>query len=133
MYTSVLFHNCQVKLECILQAYLERDLQLEASAVAWVQENLMSSCEKAEDSELPNTGMPQEIEKKFSSIFIEPLNFQGKLYGTHTQTVVTGWADGHVEYHEKALYSARNGESLRPAKTSSIHLSVPITNDWRTR
>lgn len=122
-----------MKLKCILQDYLERDLQSDASAVSWVQEILMSSCEKAEDSKLPHTGMPQEVEKNFSSIFIEPLNFQGKLYGTHTQTVVTGWADCHVEYHEKALYTARNGESSKSAKTSSIHLSVPITDDWRTR
>ena len=92
----------------------------------------MSSCEKAADDELPQTGMSQETEKGFSSIFIEPLNFQGKLYGTHSQTVITGWADGSVNYHERALYNAEQGAKSEPPITSVYHLSVPITNEWQT-
>ena len=98
----------------------------------WVQDNLISSCDKAKDNELPQTGMPKETEKVFSSIFIEPLKFQGKLYGTHTQTVITGWANGWVDYHEKALYPAKQRDESDSPRTTIYRVWTPITDKWQT-
>ena len=115
-----------------LQDFLQQDMDPDTSATTWVQDNLMSSCKKADDDELPKTGMSKEIEKGFSSIFIEPLNFQGKLYGTHTQTVITGWADGRVDYHEKALYPAKQGDESDSPRISFHRLSIPINAKWQS-
>lgn len=56
-----------------------------------------------EASDLPQTGMGEEVERAFSSILIEPMEFKGKEYGTRSKTVMTAWKNGSVDVREWTL------------------------------
>ena len=115
-----------------MQDFLARTSEPGKEALDWVQDKLMASCEKAEDNELPQTGMPPEVEKAFSSIFIQPLEFQGKLYGTHTQSVITARANGRVEFSERAMYRKEECPNSDTPRTSAYSLIIPITDSWQS-
>ena len=57
----------------------------------------------ADDAELPETGMPQLVERLLSPIFISRHELNGGAYGTRTQTVIAAWHDGHVTVRERNL------------------------------
>ena len=52
--------------------------------------------------ELPDTGMPIEVEQLMSSIFIEPCSLRGTAYGTRSQTFLTVHRDGVGHLYERA-------------------------------
>ena len=58
-----------------------------------------------DDSQLPATGMPQQMERMLSPIFIKTHTMLGVPYGTRTQTVIAAWHDGHVAMRERNLAS----------------------------
>ncbi|KAK9865405.1 hypothetical protein WJX84_012400 [Apatococcus fuscideae] len=58
-----------------------------------------------DDSQLPATGMPQQMERMLSPIFIKTHTMLGVPYGTRTQTMIAAWHDGHVAMRERNLAS----------------------------
>ncbi|KAK9838874.1 hypothetical protein WJX74_005036 [Apatococcus lobatus] len=56
-----------------------------------------------DDSQLPQTGMPEQIERNLSPIFIRSHAMPGGAYGTRTQTVIAAWHDGHAALLESNL------------------------------
>lgn len=58
--------------------------------------SIMLDEEKAPDNQLPNTGLPLEIEKLVSSLFIN-----SKDYGTHCTTLLTKDKSGKLLFEEK--------------------------------
>jgi hypothetical protein len=53
----------------------------------------------------------EELDRYFSSIFIDPLELgaDGELYGTRSQTVVAVWEDGRMEVRERFVEEGGNG------------------------
>ncbi|CAL8470993.1 g10535 [Coccomyxa elongata] len=67
-----------------------------------IMTDIMGDRRRVEDeAQLPPTGMPAEIERAFSSIFVEPFAMPGGSYGTRSQTVMAVWQDGRVELRER--------------------------------
>lgn len=62
---------------------------------------LLSNGERAEDEQLPDTGVGLEWERQLSSILIS-----GVQYGTRSSTVLAFTAKGEVEFEERSLDSA---------------------------
>ena len=60
---------------------------------------------------LPITGVGEELDRYFSSIFIDPLELgpEGELYGTRSQTVIAVWEDGRVEVRERYVEEGADG------------------------
>jgi uncharacterized protein with NRDE domain len=58
--------------------------------------SIMLDEEKAPDNQLPNTGLPLEIEKLVSSLFIN-----SKDYGTHCTTLLTKDKSGKINFKER--------------------------------
>lgn len=122
-----------------LQELLQGNIDHSSFSVNKLQESILGSCAKEDDSKLPQTGMPQAVEKEFSSIFIKPTQILGQPYGTHTQTVILGWASNEVEYYERAFIpiadsavEESDGSAENDKNRTSVHrFSVPITNAWR--
>ncbi|KAF8059408.1 TANGO2 [Scenedesmus sp. PABB004] len=64
----------------------------------------------AEGEALPLTGVGEELDRRLSSIFVEPFEMQpGVRYGTRSQTVIAVWRDGRVEQRER--YVERGGSN----------------------
>lgn len=59
---------------------------------------MLADRERAQDGELPSTGLTQEWERALSSIFIS-----GKEYGTRASTVVLWHRDGGVTFVERSF------------------------------
>ena len=75
-------------------------------AVPWnaiMTQLMQDSTATADDSQLPQTGMPEQIERNLSPIFIRQHAMPGGAYGTRTQTVIAAWHDGHMAMHESNL------------------------------
>ncbi len=70
---------------------------------------LLADEERAADAELPDTGLPLELERAVSSIFIP-----GERYGTRCSTVLLVGSDGRVHFEERTFPS---GGSVREAFT----------------
>ncbi|KAK9901217.1 hypothetical protein WJX75_000794 [Coccomyxa subellipsoidea] len=74
--------------------------------VPWqaIMEQVMGDRQRVDnDSQLPDTGMPVEIERALSPIFVGPTDVvPGGPYGTRSQTVVAVWRDGRVEFRERS-------------------------------
>lgn len=112
-----------------LQGLLAQTADMASFSFSKVRAAILGSCDKEEESVLPKTGMPEVVEKEFSSIFIGPTDILGKPYGTQTQTVMVGWANNDVQYFEEALYPSTNGKGL--ARTSLHTVKIPIAEAWR--
>ncbi len=113
-----------------MQTLLERqDLAPETMPWAEVMEHVMYQCAKEDRCDLPETGMPWEVEHQLSSIFILPTELQGRPYGTQTQTVVAGWREGLVDYREKGLHSVVEQATSLP-KQSAFRVPVEIGGAW---
>ncbi len=57
----------------------------------------------ADDAQLPVTGMPEQVERMLSPIFIDQHHMKGESYGTRTQTILAVWHDGHTMMQERNL------------------------------
>lgn len=57
----------------------------------------------SDDSQLPRTGMPEQLERNLSPIFIRQHAMPGGAYGTRTQTVIAAWHDDHMAMRESNL------------------------------
>lgn len=66
---------------------------------------LLSDADPAPTDQLPNTGIPIELEKKLSSIFIQTEN-----YGTRSSTIFTVDYDGSGEFIERTHLLKENNE-----------------------
>eukprot|EP01024_Parvocaulis_polyphysoides_P001713 TRINITY_DN10485_c1_g1_i8.p3 TRINITY_DN10485_c1_g1~~TRINITY_DN10485_c1_g1_i8.p3 ORF type:complete len:170 (-),score=19.30 TRINITY_DN10485_c1_g1_i8:170-679(-) len=65
---------------------------------------LLSDQQTIEDGyELPQTGFSQEVERKFSSLFIPAFQTEKGMYGTKSQSVVAFWKNGSVEWRQRYL------------------------------
>eukprot|EP00040_Diaphanoeca_grandis_P008178 m.44170 g.44170 ORF g.44170 m.44170 type:complete len:287 (+) comp19597_c0_seq1:208-1068(+) len=53
--------------------------------------------------ELPDTGVPHDLELAASSIFMPPIVLHGKDYGTRTQTIILVDTDNHVTFVERTM------------------------------
>src|SRR4051812_31969858 len=62
---------------------------------------ILKDTQKAGDTDLPSTGVEVEIERWFSSIFVEPSMTLGQKYGTRTSTVLLVDHDNNVKYVER--------------------------------
>jgi uncharacterized protein with NRDE domain len=82
-----------------LKQLLESDVELTTDALI----NIMTSKEKAPDSELPDTGIPIELERALSSLFIENPERQ---YGTLCSTAVIAKANGEIRFSEQNYNNA---------------------------
>lgn len=79
---------------------------------------MLADRERAQDGELPSTGLTQEWERALSSIFIS-----GKEYGTRASTVVLWHRDGGVTFVERSF-----GPEGRVLGTERYHFSVVTTD-----
>jgi uncharacterized protein with NRDE domain len=77
-----------------LKRILEGDVELTTDALI----NIMSSRERAADAELPNTGIPIELERALSSMFIENPERQ---YGTLCSTALISGVNGETRFSEQ--------------------------------
>jgi uncharacterized protein with NRDE domain len=68
-------------------------------------QEVMSDSRPLEDNALlPVTGMPVDVERIMSSIFIQPTQaFPGGLYGTRSQTILAVGRDGQVQQWERSI------------------------------
>ena len=73
-----------------------------------------------EADELPNTGLPLEVEQLMSSIFIQPCSLRGAGYGTRSQTLLMVHHNGSAQLHE------RSG----PAQKADLDLDMSKEVDW---
>ena len=117
----------------LLQELLKGQLEPQCFSPDDIQDRIMADCKKQEDERLPKTGMPQEVEREFSSIFIQPSNVLGKLYGTHTQTLVAGWANNKVDYYERQQFHLNGSLDGNVPRTTEHSFSVPIADIWRVK
>lgn len=82
---------------CQLSAALEDSLQqpqLDSDDLL----ALLTSQKKAEDHELPSTGVEKLLEKQLSSIFIHL-----PVYGTRCSTAIIANAEGQMQFHERSF------------------------------
>lgn len=77
----------------------------------------------APDAELPNTGLPIELERKLAPAFITEPPGAPLLYGTRASTVVTIDAGGLVQLHERSFHPPAQS----PAAFSACAFSLPVT------
>jgi len=107
----------------------QEDLAPETMPWDEVMDRIMYQCDKEDRCNLPETGVPWEVEHQLSSIFILPIDLHGKRYGTQTQTVVAGWRDGVVEYREKVQHTVLEGPESLP-KLSRFEVPLRISRAW---
>lgn len=86
-----------------LQSFLDQVTDVEHLDPAMLLRQVMGDTAKVQQPEdLPQTGMPEEIEHLMSSIFIEPCELKGDAYGTRSQTVVVIPRNGKAQVHERS-------------------------------
>jgi uncharacterized protein with NRDE domain len=68
--------------------------------------DLLSYSEEAPDDQLPNTGVPYELEKRLSSVFVAPMSNAGHSYGTRTSTILLVDYENNAHLIEKTLIPA---------------------------
>ncbi|NUP07698.1 MAG: NRDE family protein [Polyangiaceae bacterium] len=73
---------------------------------------LLSDDRQAPDEELPSTGVPLEIERMLSPLFI-----RGAAYGTRCSTVVVMYRNGRIGFEERSF-----GPNAMPLGTVSVNL-----------
>ena len=87
-----------------LLSFLNETADAEHLDLNMLLHHVMGSTAKVQQPEdLPETGMPVEIEHLMSSIFIEPCELKGAAYGTRSQTVLIVHRDGRVQVHERSI------------------------------
>lgn len=59
--------------------------------------DMMHDTDESDTAELPSTGVPPELEKKLSAMFVEAGN-----YGSRLTTFISVQNNGEVKYHEKS-------------------------------
>lgn len=79
-------------------SYIDHKVLIEAEALF----GILANDEKAQDYELPNTGINYELEKLLSPIFI-----QGTDYGTRSSTVLLIDRNNQVTFKEKSFYQGQ--------------------------
>ena len=72
------------------------------------------------EDELPDTGMPVEVEQLMSSIFIQPCSLRGAAYGTRSQTFLAVHRDGVGNLYERA----------RPASPANADANTHLNVTW---
>ncbi|KAL3161271.1 hypothetical protein ABBQ38_009631 [Trebouxia sp. C0009 RCD-2024] len=86
-----------------LRWFLEQAIDTEQLDPDMLLHHVMSNTAKVQQlQELPQTGMPVEIERLMSSIFIEPCELKGAAYGTRSQTVLIVHRNGRAQLHERS-------------------------------
>ena len=86
-----------------LQSFLDKVPDVEDLDPARLLHDVMGDTAKVHQPEdLPQTGMPVEIEHLMSSIFIEPCELKGAAYGTRSQTVLVIHRNGKAQIHERS-------------------------------
>lgn len=84
-----------------LQSFLDQVTDVDHLDPAMLLHHVMGDTAKVQQPEdLPQTGMPVEIEHMMSSIFIEPCELKGAAYGTRSQTVLVIHRNGKAQVHE---------------------------------
>ncbi|WP_116472851.1 NRDE family protein [Zobellella maritima] len=79
----------------------------------------LSDPTRADEAELPMTGISREWELDLSSIFIV-----GPDYGTRAQTVVQAYADGTLEATERSFNGANQARALQPDAVRCMRCAV---------
>ena len=86
-----------------LQSFLDHVKDVEGMDPAMLLHHVMGDTGKVQQPEdLPQTGMPVEIEHLMSSIFIEPCELKGAAYGTRSQTVLLIHRNGKAQVYERS-------------------------------
>ena len=86
-----------------LQSFLDQVTDVEHLDPAMLLQHVMGDTAKVQQPEdLPQTGMPVEVEHMMSSIFIEPCELKGAAYGTRSQTVLLIHRNGKAQVHERS-------------------------------
>lgn len=78
--------------------YIDNNTFIESQALL----EILADDEKAQDQELPNTGISYQFEKLLSSIFI-----QGMDYGTRSSTVLLIDRNNYITFKEKSFYQGQ--------------------------
>ena len=73
-----------------------------------------------EADELPETGLPLEVEQLMSSIFIQPCNLRGAGYGTRSQTLLMVHRNGSAQLCERS----------RPAQKADLNSDLSKEVVW---
>lgn len=86
-----------------LQSFLDKVTDVEDLDPAMLLHDVMADTAKVQQPEdLPQTGMPVEIEHLMSSVFIEPCELKGAAYGTRSQTVLVIHHNGKAQVYERS-------------------------------
>jgi len=85
---------------------------------------LMANREQAADAELPNTGLPRELEKRLSSAFITD---DSRGYGTLCSTAIIQDRAGHIRFSEQNYSAAGTAtENCFFSFTRSAHVPEKV-------
>ncbi|WP_144392223.1 NRDE family protein [Pleionea sediminis] len=63
--------------------------------------SLLENTEKSDLDRLPDTGLARSAEHRYSSLFVEPFNSSGRLYGTRSSCIIMADQNGQVHMIEK--------------------------------
>ena len=90
-----------------MQSFLDQITDVERMDPGMLLHAVMGDTAKVQQpQDLPQTGMPVEIEHLMSSIFIEPCELKGAAYGTRSQTVLIVNRNGKAQLHERSQPTA---------------------------
>lgn len=86
-----------------MQSFLDQTTDVESMDPNTLLHAVMADTAKVQQpQDLPQTGMPVEVEHLMSSIFIEPCELKGAAYGTRSQTVLMIHRNGKAQLHERS-------------------------------
>ena len=99
-----------------LQALLDQTTDVQQLDAETVFQSVMGDTAKVDQIEhLQKTGMPVETEQVMSSIFIEPCELKGAVYGTRSQTLLLVQRDSVAQLHEHSRPAQRFEDNICPA------------------
>ncbi len=99
-----------------LQALLDQTTDVQQLDAETVFQSVMGDTAKVDQNEhLQKTGMPVETEQVMSSIFIEPCELKGAVYGTRSQTLLLVQRDSVAQLHEHSRPAQRSEDNICPA------------------
>ena len=81
---------------------------------------VLQSTQQVPLEDVPNTGVPPELEQRLSAVFVEQFQNADSQYGTRSQTVVAVWRSGLAVVQERLR--APDGEMQHSREAFQIHL-----------
>ena len=93
-----------------LKALLDSKPDTQVDTTAIFQQIMGDRTHASPEEGLPQTGMPEQLERQMSSIFLDQFALNGAPYGTRSQTALMVQKDGSAEMHERSLHLADDGE-----------------------